>query len=192
MEFVLCTVESAVDGDITSVQTEGAIMDNNNGLRGNDLGSMTSQSASSELETAWISPEFDGIVQFDVTDAFLFEVLPEMSEENSITDRAFEDDDDDVSELSLPKSCMQDESIEWVLESEPDGVRPSFSLMAAAIEMPGTMEILHSNDMWVCNTTASNHFAKSKDGAYNSRKTGGVSQGMTGGRVEVSLLWTSR
>ena len=59
--------------------------------------------------------------------------------------------------------------------------------MAAAMEMPGTMEILCNNDIWVCNTAASNHFAKS-DGAYNSRKTDGVSQGMTGGHVEVSLL----
>ena len=50
------------------------------------------------------------------------------------------------------------------------------------------MEILRSNDVWVCDTAASNHFAKSKDGAYNSRKTDGVSQGMTGGHVEVSLL----
>ena len=60
--------------------------------------------------------------------------------------------------------------------------------MAAAMEMPATMEILRSNDVWVCDTAASNHFAKSKDGAYNSRKTDGVSQGMTGDHVEVSML----
>jgi hypothetical protein len=39
-----------------------------------------------------------------------------------------------------------------------------------------------------CDTAPNNHFAKSKDGAFNSRKTDGVSQGMTGGRVELSLL----
>ena len=60
--------------------------------------------------------------------------------------------------------------------------------MAIGMEMPATMEILRSNDVWVCDTAASNHFAKSKDGSYNSRKTDGVSQGMTGGHVEVSLL----
>ena len=97
-------------------------MDNVKGICGNDLGSVTSQSASSEHETAWISLEFDGIMQFDITDAFLFELLPEISEENSITDRAFEGDDDDVSELSLPESCMQDASIKCILESEPEGV----------------------------------------------------------------------
>ena len=42
--------------------------------------------------------------------------------------------------------------------------------------------------MWACNTTASNYFAKSKDGTYNSRKTDGISQRMTGGHFEVSLL----
>ena len=60
--------------------------------------------------------------------------------------------------------------------------------MAAAMEMPATMEILCNNDLWVCDTAASNHFAKSKDGVYNSHKTGRVSQGMTGGHVEVSVL----
>ena len=61
--------------------------------------------------------------------------------------------------------------------------------MAAAMEMPATMEILCSNDVWVCNTAASsNHFAKSKDGSYNCRKTDGVSQEMTRGHVEVLLL----
>ena len=190
MEFVLCTVKSAVDGAITSVQTEGVIVENGKGMCGNDLGSVTSQSATSEHETAWIPPEFDGIVQFDVTDAFLFEVLPGTSDADGITDRVFEGDDDDVSELSVPDSCMRDFSIECVLESEPDSVGPSTSinLMATAMEMPATMEILHSNDVWVCDTAASNHFTKSKDGAYNSRKTNGVSQGMTGGHVEVSLL----
>ena len=81
-------------------------MDNIKGMCGNDLGRVTSQSASSEHETAWIAPEFDGIVQFDITDAFMFEVLPEMSEENGITDGAFEGDDDDVSELFCPsRAC---------------------------------------------------------------------------------------
>ena len=103
--------------------------------------------------------------------------------ENGMTDRAFEGYDDDVGELSLPVSCMQDFSIECILELEPNGVRPSINLMAAAMEMPATMEILCSNDVWVCDTAASNHFAKSKDGAHNSRKTNGVSQGMIGGHV---------
>ena len=60
--------------------------------------------------------------------------------------------------------------------------------MAAAMEMPATMEILCRNDVGVCDTAVSNHFAKTKDGTYNSHKTDGVSQGMTGGHVEVSLL----
>ncbi len=57
MEFVLCTVESAVDGAITSAQTEGVIVDNVKGICGDDLGSVTSQSASLEHETTWISVE---------------------------------------------------------------------------------------------------------------------------------------
>lgn len=60
--------------------------------------------------------------------------------------------------------------------------------MTAAMEVPATMEILRSYDVWVCDTAASNHFAKSKDGSYNCRKTDGVSQGMTGGHVEVLML----
>jgi hypothetical protein len=60
--------------------------------------------------------------------------------------------------------------------------------MAAAMEMPATMEILHSIGIWVCDTATSNHFAKSKDGSYNFRKSEGVSQGMTGGCVEVLML----
>jgi hypothetical protein len=54
----------------------------------------------------------------------LFEVLSEISEKNSITDSAFEDDDVDVSELSLPNLCMQDTSIKYILESKPEGVWP--------------------------------------------------------------------
>ncbi len=60
--------------------------------------------------------------------------------------------------------------------------------MAIGMEMSAPMEILHSNDIWVCNTAASNHFAKSKDGLYNCCKTGIMSQGMTGGHVEISML----
>ena len=99
--------------------TEGVIMDDIKGMCSNDLGSVTSQSASLEHETAWVSPEFDGIVQVDVTNAFLFEVLPEMSEESCITDRAFEGDGDDVSALSFSELCIKDVSIKCVLESEP-------------------------------------------------------------------------
>jgi len=149
VEFVLCTVESAVDGAITSVQTEGAIVDNAKGMSSDDLGSVMSQSASSEQEAAWISPAFDGIVQFDITDAFLFEELPGTSDDGGITDRFSEGNDNDVSVLFLPESCMQDFSIECLLESEPNRVQPSINLMAAAMEMPATMEILYSNDVWV-------------------------------------------
>jgi hypothetical protein len=42
VDFVLCTVESAADGAITSVQTEGAIVDNVKVTHSNDLGSVTS------------------------------------------------------------------------------------------------------------------------------------------------------
>ncbi len=56
------------------------------------------------------------------------------------------------------------------------------------MEMLATLEILCSNDVWVCDTAASNHFAKGKMGSYNCCKTDIVSQGMTGGHVEVSML----
>ena len=67
--------------------------------------------------------------------------------------------DDDVSTLSFSELCIQDVSIKCLLESEPEGVQPSINLTAATMEMPSTMEILCSNDVWVCNTTASNHFS---------------------------------
>ena len=89
-------------------------MDNVKGMHSNDLTSITSQSASLEHETAWIS-----LYNLTFTDAFLFEALPKMPEDNGIIDRAFEGNDNDVSE-SLPKLCMQDVSIECVLESEPE------------------------------------------------------------------------
>ena len=60
--------------------------------------------------------------------------------------------------------------------------------MVMGMEMPANMEILHRNDIWVCDAAASNHVAKSKDGSYNYCKTDIVSQGMIGGHVEVSML----
>ena len=39
-------------------------------------------------------------------------------------------------------------------------LKGTVDLMAAAMEMPATMEILCSNDEWVCDTAASNHFCK--------------------------------
>ncbi len=65
----------------------------------------------------------DRIVKSDFTDAFLFQVLLEMSEETSITDRDYDSDDNDVSKLSEPESCMPDCTIKCLLESEPGGVR---------------------------------------------------------------------
>lgn len=56
------------------------------------------------------------------------------------------------------------------------------------MEMPTTMDILYSDDMWVCDTTASNHFSKSKNGAYNCQKTDVMSQEMASGNAKVSLL----
>lgn len=43
----------------------------------------------------------------------------------------------------------------------------AFDVMAVTMELPATMEILCSTDIWVCDTAASNHFSMSKDGAYN-------------------------
>ena len=64
----------------------------------------------------------------------------------------------------------------------------TFNLMAAAMEIPANMEILHSTNVWVYDTAASNHFSKIQNGAYNRCNTDEVSQGMTGSHVEVLLL----
>jgi hypothetical protein len=40
--------------------------------------------------------------------------------------------------------------------------------MAVAMEMPVTTDLLKEDGIWVCDTAASNHFAKSKDTAYNN------------------------
>lgn len=82
------------------------------------------------------------------------------------------------------ESHMQDLICELIHELEPEGVQASINLMATATEMPATMEIVCSNLVRVCNTAESDHFAKSKDGLYNCRKTDDVSQGMTGDHVE--------
>ena len=62
--------------------------------------------------------------------------------------------------------------------------------MAAAMEMPATMEILCNNDLWVCDTAASKHFARARM-VYITAARLAESQGMTGGHVEVLYLRTS-
>jgi hypothetical protein len=139
-------------------------MDNTKGVFKNETGSVMHQSTYLNLVTALKPSEHDGIVQVDITDAFLFEVFPDAMDGTSIIDEVSEGDDDDVSELSQPESCMLNSGFEWLLGSEPSSLRPSLNIMAAAMEMPATMEILCSNDVWVCDTTASYHFVKSEMG----------------------------
>jgi len=50
------------------------------------------------------------------------------------------------------------------------------------------LDVLHDDDIWISDTAASNHFAKSKVGAFNMRKTDTVSQGMTGNGIEASCM----
>jgi hypothetical protein len=58
--------------------------------------------------------------------------------------------------------------------------------MASELEAPAALDLLHDDDIWVSYTAASNHFAKSKVGSFDLRKTDTVSQGMTGNGIEVS------
>ena len=83
---------------------------------------------------------------------------------------------------------VQQSSFILLHSSEPTAVGPSFNLTVATVQVLVTMEILHCNCVWVCNTAANTYIVKSKDGAYNSHKVNLVSQGMIGGHIEVSLL----
>eukprot|EP00956_Cyclotella_meneghiniana_P009199 scaffold12643_cov136-Cyclotella_meneghiniana.AAC.2 len=57
------------------------------------------------------------------------------------------------------------------------------------MEIPATMELLKSNEIWVCDSGASNHFTKSKTGGVNFRSDSGkVSQGMTGAAVKNAVM----
>jgi hypothetical protein len=58
----------------------------------------------------------------------------------------------------------------------------------AGIEVPATLGILKDNDIWVCDTAASNHFSKSCDGAYNVRNTSTMSTGMSGASVDATMM----
>ena len=60
--------------------------------------------------------------------------------------------------------------------------------MASEMEMPATLGLLRSDDIWVCDTAASNHFCKNDDAAINVRDTNVRSQGMTGEEVTSSSL----
>ena len=56
------------------------------------------------------------------------------------------------------------------------------------MEMPATIELLKNDDVWVCDTAASNHFCKSKHDSINNRESKVMSQGMTGEGVKSSVL----
>jgi hypothetical protein len=51
------------------------------------------------------------------------------------------------------------------------------------MEIPASVELLKHDDIWVCDTAASNHFVKSMHGAVNVKKHQVNSQGMTGESV---------
>ena len=50
------------------------------------------------------------------------------------------------------------------------------------------MGILKDDDIWVCDTAASNHFSKNCDGAYNVRNTSTMSTGMSGASVDATMM----
>ena len=58
----------------------------------------------------------------------------------------------------------------------------------ASIEVPATLGILKDDDIWVCDTAASNHFSKNCDGAYNVRNTSTMSTGMSGASVDATMM----
>ena len=56
------------------------------------------------------------------------------------------------------------------------------------MEIPASIDLLKHNDVWVCDTAASNHFVRSSAGAVNIRKADTVSQGMTGSGVSANKM----
>ena len=76
-----------------------------------------------------------------------------------------------------------------MIRAGPSGIRPikerNNQELTLAMEIPASVELLKHDDIWVCDTAASNHFVKStKHGAVNVLKKHQVnSQGMTGESV---------
>ena len=76
----------------------------------------------------------------------------------------------------------------------PSGIRPNSKPASnaeqalASIEVPATLRILKDDDIWVCDTAASNHFSKNCDGAYNVRNTSTMSTGMSGASVDATMM----
>ena len=60
--------------------------------------------------------------------------------------------------------------------------------MAAELEIPTSLYVLHDYDIWVSDAAAGNHFAKSKQGANNGHKSNNIPQGMTGKGGEASYM----
>lgn len=68
---------------------------------------------------------------------------------------------------------MLESMFKLLIQSESNRVQSTINFMTAIMEIPAIREIIiHSNDAWVCDTIASNHFAKSKDGAYKLHMNG--------------------
>lgn len=57
---------------------------------------------------------------------------------------------------------------------------------AANLSMATSFEILHEDDVWICDTGASSHSTKSRKGAINERSEGAVSLGFAGKPVQAS------
>ena len=76
-----------------------------------------------------------------------------------------------------------------MLRAGPSGIRPKEKHqnieeeISLAMEMPASVELLKHDDIWVCDTAASNHFVKSNHGAVNVKSNNVKSQGMTGESV---------
>ena len=77
-----------------------------------------------------------------------------------------------------------------MIRAGPSGIRPikernnqELTLATLAMEIPASVELLKHDDIWVCDTAASNHFVKSMHGAVNVKKHQVNSQGMTGESV---------
>ena len=59
-------------------------------------------------------------------------------------------------------------------------------MTAANLNMATSFEILHEDDVWICDTGASSHSTKSLKGAINVRKEGAVSLGFAGKPVQAT------
>ena len=106
---MLCVLDDFVVNYGATINFDRAIMNHIMGVAWQLLGCVTSQSTSPNENALEIPLESLGIMQVDITIAFMFETLPGNYDESSATEWSFESVGNDVSELFEPESCSRNQ-----------------------------------------------------------------------------------